>query len=345
MKVRGGEGEPRDILIVMLGGLAELIQLTPSITLLTRAYPGAGIDILCEKPYKTVLRHNPHVRSLIGLDSGTGGRLRGVLERLKGNYDLLIDCTNQFQFALISRLSGIPTRVGRVPYLSSLFFNKPAAVELWSDAPLEPVSLRLCRFMGDVCPAVRPGQPRFVIDRQEVAEGRRILEDRSIAPNRVAILCGTDLSSPEWPASYFVRLAAQVLMEGNMATVFIGQPGQRERLEEIRQLSNSQVSILPECDIRTLAGILANCDALVTPCNALMHLAIACGVPTLAIFGAENPAVEFPYLHLAHAALVGEDLECSPCGHEGCKEIHCLESLSPEKVYAHLRELLANVKR
>jgi ADP-heptose:LPS heptosyltransferase len=197
------------------------------------------------------------------------------------------------------------------------------------------------RFVEAAAGPTEGGDPAVHLGAAEREEGRRILEDRGHDTRSIAILTGATSPTREWPARYFVRLAALIRMEGNHRPLFLGQPGKRERLEEIRRLSNSKVTILPEMGIRALAGLLANCRALVCPDGGVMHLGVALGVPTLAIFGATEPRIWFPYGHLAHARLAIREAHCRPCHKDDCDDPFCLEGLSPEEVHGELGALLA----
>ncbi len=192
MKVRGGDGEPRDILLLLPGGVGELIQLTPALSLLADAYPGAGIDLACDKPWIRVLEGHPHIRSILAVAPDEGFGLKALLGRIKGKYDLLIDFTNEMPAALFTRFSGAPTRVGRAPYLSALCFTHSAERPLWTSSPIEPLTQRFIRYLGDLIPAGRPGAPSLGVSDRQRAEGRRILEDRGIAAHRVAIVTAND---------------------------------------------------------------------------------------------------------------------------------------------------------
>ncbi len=334
--------EPSRILVTRLRYLGDIILTTPVVSALAGAFPGAEIDYLCESPYDQALIGNPHLHDRIVIKREEGGPGIGgfeLLRRIRGNYDVVIDLFSNPRSAMLTGLSGAKLRLGGGKPPRSWVYNRHPAV---GPSPFEESAVgHHMRFAESICGAVAPSDPRVYISPEEVREGRRILDDRGLGKESIALLTGGSWSTREWPAGHFVRLAAQIRMAGEQQPFFIGQPGKRERLDELRRLSHSQVSILPECGVRTLAGVLMNVRALVTNDGGIMHLAIACGIPTLAIFGSTEPRIWFPYEHLKHAMLAIETASCRPCHLPECPDPFCLTGLDPERVFDKLQALLA----
>jgi heptosyltransferase-2 len=74
-----------------------------------------------------------------------------------------------------------------------------------------------------------------------------------------------------------------------------------------------------------------------------MHVAVACGVPLVAIASPTN--------HLQtstvskHARIVRHRFECSPCMKEECRSDHrCMLSIEPEEVWAEVEGLKRELK-
>ena len=72
-----------------------------------------------------------------------------------------------------------------------------------------------------------------------------------------------------------------------------------------------------------------------------MHIASALGVPTVAIFGATDDAATGPTG--AHARVVREPVECSPCLLRECPIDHrCMTRVSAERVAQEALHLLVD---
>jgi len=339
VKTRFGKGEPSAILVTRLRFLGDVILTLPVLAALRRAFPGAAIDYLCEAPYHEVLARTPELRAVHALRRGEGELGESVwslLPLLRGQYDVVIDLFGNPRSAWISALSQAPTRVGRGRFPRSLLYTlRPPGGEPGDSAPRHHL-----RFVEAIAGPQALTPPRLTVSPGELTAGRRMLEDRGLGKDTIAILTGASQPTKEWPEDYFVRLAALLRMDGRYRPVFLGQPGKRARLERIRALSNSQVVILPELELRPLMGLLAACRALVTGDGGIMHLAIALGLPTLALFGSTAPEIWFPYGESPHAELLAMPAPCRPCHKDRCGDPFCLADLSPELAFARLAALL-----
>ncbi|MCB1164272.1 glycosyltransferase family 9 protein [bacterium] len=339
MKTRFGKGEPRTILVTRLRFLGDVVLTLPVVSALRRAYPGAAIDYLCEAPYHEVLDRVPELRAVHALRRGDGATGEGAWElvrRLRGRYDLVLDLFGNPRSAWLTWLTGAPTRVGRGRFPRSLLYN----VRPPEDLPDDSAPRHHLRFVESIAGPQALTAPRLTVSPAELSAGRRMLEDRGLGGNTVAILTGATQPTKEWPEERFVGLAAQLRMDGRYRPVFLGQPGKRRRLERIRALSNSKVVILPELELRPLMGLLAACRALVAGDGGIMHLAIALGVPTLALFGPTDPNIWFPYDDQPHAELLTMPAHCRPCHKHVCDDPFCLADLGVDFAFERLVALL-----
>lgn len=331
MKTRFGRGDPQAILVTRLRFLGDIVLTLPVISALRRTFPGAAIDYLCEAPYHEVLARTTELRAVHVLrrdEEGEGETPLVLLRRLRGHYDLVIDLFGNPRSALLSGLSGAPTRVGRGRFPRSLLYTlRPPAAATPDTAPRHHL-----RFVEAVAGPQALTPPRLSVSPDELAAGRRMLEDRGLGRDSVALLTGASQPEKEWPESYFVRLAAQLRMDGRYQPVFLGQPGKRSRLERIRALSNSQVVILPELELRPLMGLLAACRGFVSADGGILHVAIALGVPTLGLFGPSDPGIWFPYGDRPQAELLAARGES--------RRERELATISPELAFERLLDLL-----
>lgn len=334
--------EPRRILLTRLRFLGDVILCSALAGALKERFPGAHIDFLCEQPWGDVLGSVPEISKVLQLPPG-GRHGKGdrkaqwqLISQIRGEYDVVIDLFANPRSAMIARASGAPLRIGRARFPRSLAYNyRPA------DSPVPENALQHhFRFIESLTGGVQPRLPKLQVDETSRAEGLRFLEDRGLSDRTVAILTGATHQAKEWPADYFARLAAIIRMGGRYQPVFLSQPDKRERLEKIRKLSHSRVVILPELPLSSLTGVLGACSALVCNDGGIMHLAIALGLPTLALFGPTDPSVWFPYHEAPHAEVLLKEAHCRPCHLHECQQRFCLDDIEPEIVANRLAVLL-----
>ncbi|HET6827787.1 MAG TPA: glycosyltransferase family 9 protein, partial [Ramlibacter sp.] len=107
-------------------------------------------------------------------------------------------------------------------------------------------------------------------------------------------------------------------------------------------------------------GLLHGGALYIGPDTSVSHLAAACGVPVLAVFGPTNPQRWAPwpagsapvFVRRAPVQTVGQvtlmqsTLGCVPCGRAGCEDhrqspTECLPGIEPGRVAAQALEMLS----
>lgn len=107
-----------------------------------------------------------------------------------------------------------------------------------------------------------------------------------VVPGRIAIHLGSGSEKKNWPLEHWLRLADGFL---DHEIVFI--TGEAEEARGVRLNRPMQWHSLP---LPELAGRLGTCAAFLGHDSGISHLAAACGVPSLLLFGPTNPAVWAP---------------------------------------------------
>jgi heptosyltransferase II len=92
-----------------------------------------------------------------------------------------------------------------------------------------------------------------------------------------------------------------------------------------------------QTSLRELIAVLARCDVFLTNDSGPMHIAVACHVPTVAIFGPTTKELGFFPYGPGHI-VIEKNLACRPCGLHGarsCPLVHfeCMKSITPDEVF------------
>lgn len=103
---------------------------------------------------------------------------------------------------------------------------------------------------------------------------------------RVAIHVGSGSEKKNWPLEHWLRLTDELTAD---EVVFITGEAEEERGVKITTHANWHALPLPE-----LAGRLSACRAFLGHDSGISHLAAACGVPSLLLFGPTDPTVWAP---------------------------------------------------
>lgn len=161
---------------------------------------------------------------------------------------------------------------------------------------------------------------------------------------RIGIVYGSSFNWPQkkWPWEHFARLIQLLHAEGHEILLF-GSALERGESRRIREAA--AVPVLDTSGSLDYAGLLeavAGCDLVVGNDTGTLHLAAACGVPTVTVFGPTDPRKWNP---LTSTAVFLEDVPCRPCYYLGsmpaCGHFDCLRKLEPAKVAEAVRKRLA----
>jgi lipopolysaccharide heptosyltransferase II len=215
--------------------------------------------------------------------------------------------------------------------------------------------LRLLHFLG-----IREGKPypmEIYLTEEENSFARHWLEER-----RVHKKCffgfhpGTSTfknhAGKRWSERSFAALIDVIAAEVP-ASVFLIFGGPEER--KLRETIVSQVSAKERVisvdfvTVRQAAALMKKCSLFVSNDSGPMHMAAACGVPTVAIFGPTNPVWLRPW-GVRHE-VVRAETACKPCFRYSpkpmeCNNDHafaCIRRISVEQVLEACRRLLQEV--
>lgn len=111
-------------------------------------------------------------------------------------------------------------------------------------------------------------------------------ERREVIPNRIAIHIGSGSEKKNWPLERWLALADDF---PDHEVIFVTGEAEQERGMLIENRPSWHSLPLPE-----LANRLSTCAAFFGHDSGISHLAAACGVPSLLLFGPTDPAVWAP---------------------------------------------------
>jgi ADP-heptose:LPS heptosyltransferase len=192
-----------------------------------------------------------------------------------------VDCANVEAPSLsnwvLTRLADAPWRVGFVHPDAGRFIN--VQIEPQPQTHLIANQLRL------LTPFTEPvvfRLPRVVLTDEEIkTAGAQI----GTAQHTMIFIPPHTVKS--WPLATFLELADRLCRDGVSLLLSFG-PGDRRRNETaVRALVSrwgDRVRVLPVLQIRQLAAVMSGCDLFISNDCGPMHLAVAAGTPTLAVF-------------------------------------------------------------
>ncbi len=349
----------RNILVVRLGAMGDIVHVMPSVINLRRAFPAASIAWLVEdkvkdlvealpgvdevivfprKKWQTALRH-PHKYFKIAAE------LRTFLRKLRGReYDVAFDFHGNFKSGLLAYLSSAKTRVG---------FSKGYCKEgnfIFTNIRIQPQQKKMHRIdkyfsllqgMGITACYQRPVFSISDSDRLSIKDfiSRHHLQEKLIA----VLHPGTSMFGKfkRWPPENYAFLADKLIKEMNYAVVFTWSAQEYTLVKDILSFMQYHDQATIACrtaSIKQLIALLQHAHLFIGGDTGPTHLASCMGIPTIAIFGPKDPSLYAPYDD--NALVVRKDMPCSPCEKRTCDHVTCVSSITPEDVFQAVLELV-----
>ena len=146
---------------------------------------------------------------------------------------------------------------------------------------------------------------------------------------------GHVFANKSWPPQRFIELAQRLMREDGWRVGLLGGPEERELNASIAAACPGVAN--PGCEHGELqfAALLQRCQTIVTGDTMAMHVAIACDVPAVVLFG---PTCHQEIDTFGRGERVCTRLPCSPCYRRQCdRSPDCMEDISVDEIHAAVR--------
>lgn len=345
--------QPRNILIIRLSSLGDVLMSVPAVKAIRRRFPEAHISWLVEGSVSGLLAHQDFIDEVIFFPRGTlmrhlkGGHLpttayvlNDFLKKLRERkYDLIVDLHGIAKSVALMLIARGGKRIGFgkmfAKDLSHFFYNERVN---GTEKRIHKVerNMLVARFLGynDIIPeaqlSVSDKAKEYIDD---------FFHSRGITSPVFAVnpFASKDSSFKRWPLERYADLIYRIRehLEGN--AIIIWGPGEREEAQRLVALAGNNAQLACQTDIVQLFALLARVDAYVGGDTGTTHLASAAGIPVISIFGPTDVIINRPYSD--KSVVVREQMDCSPCKNKGCKTRQCLMSISTDEVFEALRKI------
>ena len=260
--------------------------------------------------------------------------LQLVMAMRRFNADVAVDIEGEQKSATLARLSGAAERIGPRRRHGQWFYTRQPQAD-WSGH-------RWQAYAGLSQPAAN--SPARYLPLNASADGMKevdaTLTDIDSTDGLVAIHAGATKTYKIWHAEQFAALCQQLRRAG-LTPLLIGA-GQKDRQQIARIQSFLCDPVIDLCDQLSLAGLIAllkRSRGFVGNDSGPMHLAAACGLPAVALFGPTDDTLWHPLS--PHAQVLRwqhchRDCERSSCALDSYP---CLQRITVDRVVNTLEEL------
>ena len=304
------------------------------------AHPETEIGWVTHPLACPLVEGNPCVDRVHVWEKRGGARevLRVIRELRGARYDLAVDMQRITKSSLLARLSGARRVIG---------YDRARAKEgswLWTRERIPGGSpaahmvehyLEFARYLG-----VEDPVPRHVLPTNAGAEtwADALLEDLGAAP--ILVNLGATKPANRWDSGRFGELAVALGRELDAPVLLTGSEADREAEQGALAAVGSAEGVRSTVGLTSLVQLvsLTRRARLFVGCDTgPMHIAAACGVPVVALFGPADPRRTGPFGDSHRVVRVPPP--CAPCNRQTCNQPRhaCMEDITVELVVAAAR--------
>jgi heptosyltransferase-1 len=283
------------LLIIKTSSLGDVIHNLPAISDMVIHAPGAEIDWVVEEGFAEIPRLHPAVRRVIPValrrwrrqlfSPATWRDVSRFRRELRAEtYDKVIDAQGLVKSAWLARMARGPScgqdkATAREP-LAAGFYDQCFHVPRGRHA-VERNRHLAAQALGYPLPQTPPD---YGIRAPLAALSFAVPEKFMIG------LHATSRDSKRWPAAHWVALGQELEGHGIALLLPWGNAGEEQHAREIAR-SLKHATVLPRLSLRELATLMGRAQAVVGVDTGLVHLAVALGRPTVAIYTDSSPAL------------------------------------------------------
>jgi len=343
----------KEILIIRLSSIGDVIHCTPVARSLKLAWPNCKITWLVGEVSAELVRYNPYVDETIVWSRELFEKhlrsfeyikalelWRNLREQLLGrNFYAVLDIHGLFLTGLIARMLKTDRCIGmsQARELNFLFMTQTT----------KSLGKHITdKYLGVLKPLGITSVDHkmiVVVPEKDKQFAETFLANEGIVGTRkfVVLVLGTTWPSKNWPVELFTQTAQ--LLFTNFAIVLCGGKADLELGVKIQNTAHVPViNAVGKTSILQMAGIIERATAIVSGDTGPLHIAAALGIPSVALFGPTDPSTYAPIG--SRNAILYNRHSCSFCHKTICPtgNFICMSSITPaevvKKVYSITRE-------
>lgn len=325
----------KNILIIKMSSLGDVIHALPSLYVLRKTYPEAKITWAVHAAFAGLLPGKPWIDEIYLVDRKKIKNL-SYLNQVRHDlharhFDLVIDLQMIAKSGIISFLSGCSTRIGyQDGREGSFLFSKPIAGPHKNGHIIEQL-LDVMRYLG--CQVDTIEFPLKNFDHEMDSVGA-LLDSHGIHGSYVVLVPGTRGEHKKWPIESWGTLAKK-LAQQKISTVIAGTKGEMEMGKTIKNISTSPytVNMMGETNLLELAALEKKAALHISSDTGPLHIANAVHTPIIALFGPTLPDRSGPYGNDNSHVILAD--------HPGTKECS-MSTISVDTVYDMVMKILGH---
>jgi heptosyltransferase-3 len=345
---------PRNILVIQLGDIGDVVVATPTFRAFRETHPDARVSVLVRRGYGSLLQGDPHLDEVLEvtksrsriLEAFENFRLAGRLRRAR--YDLVFDLRTGDRGAILAFLTRAPAKVsfgGDGSFWRRYVFTRLIRQDELTVAPsAHPGADQSLRLVACIGVGTADSRPKLHVPEETAGNIRRLLAAEGL-PRDARFVTVNPFSRwkyKEWGYGKWVEVLDRIRDRYGLPALVVGAKEEAEEALRIAERCNPGArSVAGKTTLGELAALLSRSTLHLGVDSAAPHIANAVGTPTVTIFGPSDwRAWTIP--DATHRVVCPDD-PCVPCHKKGCDHSEvglCLDNMEPGKVVREVEEVL-----
>jgi len=333
------------ILIIKLAAIGDVLRTTPLLRGLLKAHPTCHITWVTESKALPMLEGVPGIDRLLPACPDTALQLQAEVfdelfcldkEPRATALAMSIRAERKVGFGMSAYGNVMPLNTAS-EYIFELGIND--SLKFRTNTKTYPELVFECAEL----PYPEPQEYVFPDLSEEIRDAGRRLQDLGAGSGKPKVGLSTGagdvFATKKWTETGYVQLANQVVERLGATVLLLGGPSEKERNAHIATAAEYPlIDTGTDNSLRRFAGIVGNCDLLVTGDTLAMHIAIGLKVPVVVMLGSTcHQEIEL----YGRGEKIVSDFDCSPCYLSICpKEISCMEAMGSDVVFEAASRLL-----
>lgn len=351
-------------LIINPFGIGDVLFTTPVIRAIRDTYPDSLIGYWCNERVGGVLRNNPKIDKVFASSRGDIKKIyhkswiKGICEFLsllrrikQERFDISLDFSLDHRYSLISKLLGIKKRFGFNYKKRGRFLTNKINLEGYQSKHVVEYYLDLLKFI-EIKPQVY-NLELFVSESHKI-KMKKLLARYGITEKDLVIgivpgggaSWGRDAVFKHWSALKYAQLADKIAKNFAARILILGDESERPIADVIvNAMKYKPLDFTGRTSLEELTALISNLNILITNDGGPLHIAVALGIKTAAIFGPVDKLVYGPYPPSSKHTVIDKDFDCRPCYRNFrfpvCQyDRRCTKDITVDEVYTKVEKLI-----
>ncbi len=354
------------ILIVNHFGIGDVLFSTPLVAAIKAREPGASVSYIGNPRTTDFLRHDTGIDRVFVYDRDAFVAVyrcspwrfllkwRAFVEDIRAaGFDTAYDLSGGSALSLALVFAGIPRRIGFDYKGRGRWLTHKIPLRGYEGRHVVEYNMDLLA-PGDAARAgcLKPPAMRLFVSKGDEAWAGAFLAGHGLAEKSFLIIYpgggaswGRDAGLKRWPAESYAQLAEKIIERSNCPIILMGDQAEEGLCQAVsRALSRPVMVLAGKTTLLQSAALMRRARCVIVNDGGPLHMAVASGARSVAVFGPVDPVVYGPFPVGEHK-VVTRGLSCQPCYRNfrmaSCGHRSCLKTLTVDEVFRALEEWLS----